>query len=494
MAAPNLTVRPKLADVYFDWEAEGRTVSPVSTGGIVAVAATSSYGPINTPILLRTEDQLYTAFGDGDTPLHRAVRDAFKGQGYNGKGGASAVLAIRQAVASGGGAAAKATKVLQNTAGTPATAITLTAKQPGTRANALRITTQAGTTGGTNELLVLDGSLVVERYVHTVADITGLVASINSSSDWFDAVAGDTTAGLALISASALTGGVDGATLTGAEWAATFTALDRDRWAVFAPYGLTDSTIRASLMAWIKQRNELGARSWAIVGGLAGETLDTANTRSAAINQWNVINLGRGTLHLVDEDRNVSTAEFVARYAGARAWRGESRDDIYVRFGGVELVDGPSLTEQVQALDGGTAVFVRDTNPDAPVFVKEAVTTYTNDAQSPTDAEGNKTKPVELYRRIKNVAIQHGIELEVRDWATTGDVLGDQPVDEKSRELVLGRFRIAYQTRQDARIVQAGWTVRLDGPVSDDDDFVACAHGFHPTRSLRQIFNVARIG
>lgn len=493
MAAPTLN-RPVLADVYFDWEAEGRTTTPVSTGGIVAIAATSNYGPINTPILLTDESKLYTAFGDGDTPLHRAVRDAFKGQGYNGKNGASAVLAIRQAVASGGGAAAKATKTLMNTAGTPAVAITLTAKEPGTRANDLRLTVQAGTDAGTNELLVLDGSLVVERYVHTDTAIAGLVTTINETSDWFDATAGDTTAKLATVSATALTGGADGATLTGAEWAATFAALDRDRWAIFAPYGLTDTTIRAAVVAWIKQRNSLGARSWAIVGGAAGETLSTANSRSQAINHWDIINLGRGTLRVVSEDREVSTAELVARYAGARAWRGEARDDIYVRFADLEIVDGPSLTEQVQALDGGTAVFVRDTHQDAPVFVKEAVTTYTNDSQSPVDREGNKTKPVSLYRRVKNIAIQHAIELEVREWATSGEILGDQPVDEATREIVLGRFRIAYETRQTARIVQPGWTVRLDGEPDDDDDFVACAHGFHPTRSLRQIFNVARIG
>lgn len=499
MPAPNPSVRPKLADVYFDWEAEGRPRIAPGIGGIVALAATSNWGPANTAVLLESPDELYMKdgkilFGDGDTALHRAVRDAFRGQAVAGKGGASAVLVYRQAVASGGGAAAKGAKTLLNTAGTPANAITLTGKYPGSRINDFRITVQASANVGNNELLILDGALVVERYEHVDDELADLVAEINRTSDWFDAVLVTDGTPLAAVSGTAVTGGADGATITGTEWTAMFAALDRERWGIFAAYGLTDATIRTSLVAWIRQRNNLGARCFAVVGGAAGETMVTANARSVAINDWEVLNLGRGTLHLTDEDRDVSTAEFVARYAGARAWRGESRDDIYVRFANVELVDAPTLFEQESALSGGTIVFSRDTNLDAPVFIREGVTTYTDDSQSPLDEQGFKTKPVEQYRRIKNVAVQHGIELEVADWARSGDVLGEMPVDEKTRELVLGRVRLAYETRESARVVQPGWTVMLDGPVSDDDDFVAFLHGFHPTRSLRQMFNRVKMG
>ena len=487
MPAPSETVRPKLADVYFDWQAEGRTVLPPSIGGIVALAATSDWGPANTAKLYQSEDEFLAEFSGSDTALRRAVHDAFKGQGVDGKAGAGAVLVYRQAT----GAAAKAAVTLDNTAA--ADAITLTAKHPGTRGNAFRFTVQPGSVG-TNELLILDDALVVERYVHDTTDIAGLVDEINRSSDWFDAALVADGVALAAVSGVAAVGGNDGAVLTGTEWTSTFNALDRERWSIFAAYGLTDATIRASLVAWIALRNSLGARCFAVVGGATGETLVTANARAVAINNSDVLNLGRGTLHLTDEDRDVSTAEFVARYAGARAWRGEARDDIYVRFADVEIVDGPTLSEQEQALDGGTIVFARDTNAAAPVFIREGVTTYTDDTQSPLDSEGNKKKPVALYRRIKNVAIQHGIELEIGDWARSGDVLGDQPVDDKTREIVLGRVRIAYKTREAARIVQPGWTVALDGPVSDDDDFVAYLHGFHDRPSLRQIFNSARVG
>lgn len=482
------TIRPTLADSYFDYEAEGRTQSPPSIGSIVAVAQTSNWGPTNVATECDSEDEFLATYGGSDTDLYRAVRDAFRGQGVAGKGGAGSVLVYRQATS----AAAKGTKVLNNT--TPAAAITLTAKYNGTRANALRITTQAGTAPSTTDILVLDGALVVEKYTAASTDIVGLVAQINATSQWFTAVAGVTSVALALVSASAVTGGVDGETLTGTEWTATFAALDRERWQGFAAYKLTDPTLTASMVAWIKGRNLLGQRSWAVVGGAVAESMSAATTRSQGINDWDVINLGRGTLHLTDDNRDVSTSEFVARYAGARAWRGEGRDDIFVRFANVEIVDGPTLAEQQSALDTGVVVFSRDTNVTAPVFIREAVNTYADDSQSPVDSNGNKLKPKALWRRVKNIAIQQGIELEVQEWARSGDILGELPVNEKTRAIVLGRVKIAYQTRESAQIVQPGWTVADAAGETDDDDFVGYVHGFHPTRSLRQIFNQARVG
>lgn len=482
------TPRPTLADSYFDWEAQANAATPPSVGGIVAIAATSDWGPVNDAQLCVTDDDFTTLFGGSDTALYRAFKDALRGQGVAGKGGASAVLVYRQAASS----AAKATHVLTNT--TPATAITLTAKNPGTRANDFRFTVQTGSVGGTKDLLILDGALVIAKYTSVATDLASLVALINETDDWFTAALNIDGVALTSVSAAAATGGLDGATLTGTEWTATFDALDRERWIGFAPYGLTDPTIRASIVAWIQQRNTVGLRSWAVVGGVIAEDMATASARSVAINDWQIMNLGRGTLHLTDVDRDCSTSEMVARYAGGRAWRGESRDDIFMRFADVDIIDGPSLDEEQQALDTGTIVFSRDTNVDAPVFIREAVNTYSDDSQSPTDPQGHKTRPVALWRRVKNIAIQIGIELEVRDWARSGDILGELPVNDKTRAIVLGRVKIAYQNREVAQVVQPGWSVAEAASDTDDDDFVTYVHGFKPTRSLRQIFNVARVG
>lgn len=483
-----MAVQPALADVYFDWEAEAASTPQPSVGQVVAVAAVSTYGPVNTVEELDSYDDYLTDFGNDDTELRRAVWGAFKGQGYNGYGGASQVLVYRQAT----DAAASASKTLQNT--TPATALTLTAKQPGTRANSLRITVQASPISGNKQLLVLDGALVVETYDHLATNMAAFASDINELSDWFTAAVGVDGVALANVSSSAVAGGNDGEDLLGADWTATFDAFDRERWGIFPAYNVTDGPTLASIIAWIQDRNTLGQRCFLVIGGATDEVLSTAITRTAGINDYNIINLGEGTLHLTDDDRDCSTAEFTSRYAGARAWRGEARGDIFVRFGDVDLTTGASLADQQTALNGGVVVFSRDTYAAAPVFIREARNTYVDDSQSPVDTQGNKTHPVALYRVIKNIAIQQGIEEEVRDWATTGDVLGSLPVDDKTRALVLGRVQTAYSVREAAEVVQPGWTVTDAAGASDDDDFVAYVHGFHPTRSLRQILNVARIG
>jgi hypothetical protein len=249
----------------------------------------------------------------------------------------------------------------------------------------------------------------------------------------------------------------------------------------------------------MKSRNDLGQRSMLVVGGSAAEAFGTANTRSQGINDWDVVNVGGPTLHLDDLGVDASSSDLTARVAGSIAARGESRDLIFARFADLSVPVGvalASLSEQEDALAAGSTVFAQDTNAAAPIFIKEGVTTYANDAASPLDEQGHKTHPVSLYKRIKNIRIEHGIELEVTDWATSGDVLGELPVDEKTRAVVIGFLKTIYQRREVAEIVQPGWSVTLDPavPQSDDDDFVAYAHTFKPTRSLRQMFHRARVG
>lgn len=482
----------RLAGSYFNWEAEGAPTVVPSIGAIVVAPGTHDWGPTNVAVLVEDMDDFRFVFGKStDTPLFRAVYNAFKG---DINGGAGAVLAYRQATSS----AATAVKILNNTAAAPA--LTLTALYKGTRGNDFRLTTQASATPSSTDLLVLDGALVIERYTFLTAfDATtaaNLAAAINRDSGWLSATVGTTGTALAAVSAQALTAGDDGATLVGGDWLAMQDALDAERWAVIGAYGLTDPTIRAAMEAWISQRNSLGQRSTVVFGGASGESLATANTRSDGLNNWECVNLGVGSLLLDDLGISVSTAEFTTRMAGAIANRGETRDMIYVRFPDVSLEDAPTRTDEESALDHGTTVFSRDTNLTAPVFIREAVTTYTDDSQSPVDDEGNKTHPVDQYKRIKNLSIQHAIELEVNDWATGGGVLGDLPVNDRVRAQVLGFLTVIYQRREDAEIIQPGWTVLLDPavPVSDDDDFVCYLHGFHPTRSLRQMVHRARVG
>lgn len=495
----NRTVLPALAGSYFNWEAEVEETPPVGLGGIVALVGTHDWGPVNSAELYRSPQEFVSKAGGTKTTLTKRVFDAFRGEGLPGKGGASAVLVVRAATA----AAAEATIVLLNTGA--ANAITLRARFRGTFANSLRATVQPGIAAGTKELLILLNGRVVARYVHNAAELAELVDEINATDDFLSATLGVDGTALADVAAGPLVGGNDGAVLTGAEHAAAQALLNNSRFSIATPVGLTDDVIRTAYEAWTDEQNTLGKRFRLVTGGAAGETLATANARSRAFNDWNVVNLGAGTLHDDELDEDLATADLTARVAGALAARGERKDAIYMRFAGLSVPENavlPSLVEQESALAAGTTVFSRDTNAAAPVFIREGVTTYSDDSASPVDAAGNKLRPVrnaggvKVYASIKNVAIQHAIEMAVDEWATSGDVLGELPNNERARGLIIGRFQEEYRVREEAEIVQPGWKVELDPTIaqSDDDDFAAFRHGFHPTRSLRLMLNTVRMG
>lgn len=503
------TTLPKLAGDYFTWEAEQTRSVPATIGGILAVAGTHDWGPVNTTAhpddvkngtLCGSWTEFVTKFGATETELSRAVFLGFKGQGFGGRGGAGSVLVVRQA----GSAAAIASKVLQNT--TPAAALTLTALYPGTRANALRVTVQVGTAVGTKELLILDGALLKEKYVFAnsgAGALAALAADINLLSSWVSAaVTLDAGVTLADIASTALTGGNDGTTLTGGDWTTTMSVLDVARWAVLAPANLTDPTLLASLRAWQKDRNSRGARCLLVDGAAITETggnVATAVSRAQGTNNWDEVVLGAAVIHDDAFNRDMSTAEYASRAAGGFIARGLKLDAFFMRFSDCSLVSGPSLAGEEACLDGGVTTFSRDTNVDAPVFIKEGVTSYSNDALSTVDEQGAKTHPVALYKRIKNVRIQHAIELEASEWATSGMVLGEITVGDRGRSMVLGHFKEIYQAYQNGEIVQPGWSVRIDVQATadaggDDSDAIFVLHGFHPTRSVRQMLHTAKIG
>lgn len=490
----NSTVLPALAGSYFNWEAEGEDTPAVGLGGIVALVGTHNWGPVNSATLYTSPRDFVDRSSPTTTTATKRVFDAFKGEGRPGKGGATAVLHVRVATA----AAAPATRVLVNTAVGAPPALTLTGRFPGTFANDLRATVQAGVAAGTNELLLLLSGRVIARYVHTATDIAGLAAEINEIDPYVTATVNADGVALATVASVAFAGGNDGAVLTAVEHAAAQDLLTNTRFSVAGVPGLVDPAIRTSWSTWTAEQNRLGKRFFFVAGGVAGESLATANTRSRAFNNKDLISLGVGTLRDDDRNEDVSTADLVARVAGAVAARGERRDLIYARFTGLSVSATsvlPTLVGQESALAAGTTVFSRDTNA-TPVFIREGVTSYADDSASPRDRDGNKTRPVSQYRRIKNLRIQHGVEMAVDEWATSGDVLGDLPNNERARGLILGRFQEEYATREEAEIVQPGWTVALDPsiPQSDDSDFAAFLHGFHPTRSLRQMLNTVRMG
>jgi hypothetical protein len=478
------SARPLLPGGYTNFESGETDLLPVSAGATVAVPIVHDWGPLDTSVYVQTAEQFRSIFGASDTPGSRAVLSCFKGEGLDGKGGAGAVLVHRM----GADSATKATKALQNT--TSAAAITLNAKYEGVRGNLLRVTVQDyATDASKDELLIYDGTVLLERYVYANTDITVLAASINAESDWVTATDVATDEALTYVATQAFSSGADGATLLAADWTALMTALETERFGVLAPYDLTDSSILASFKTWVQSLNAAGKRFMAVFGGAAGETNATATARSITLNDPNIVNVGQGSL--TDSAGVVwSTSQLAPRVAGILAQRGESKAITMARLAGMKTINGgATVADHARAFAAGLVVFSRDSNRLAPIRVTKALTTFSSGGSGALAADG--ALPYKVYSNPKFVRTMHNIEAELTEYVEAEDIIGELPVNDKTRELVIGELAVRFKAREDAEIIQPGWTAAVDRdpPPSDDDEFVGVRYGVKFSRSVEQVFN-----
>jgi hypothetical protein len=475
--------RPRLPGAFFRFDARQSVTPPPGLGGIVAVAFTCDWGPLRTPTLLRSFQDFRAAFGDSvDSQGYRAVRQAFQGEGLPGYGGAGAVLAYRL----GAAAAAKASHALANTTPAP-TAITLTAAYEGVRGNDLNVTVQDHAGDATKtDLIVYDGATEVERYVFLDTAVNDLAAQINDRSDWLTAVAAITGVALTTVANVSLTGGADGSTLIAGDYTAMMSGLEVERFAVLSFEMPDDAGILASLRAWVVNARENGKMFRVVVGGVLDETADDAIDRSGVLDDPGFVNIGVGSVE--DDVLGVlSTAMLAPRVAGIVAARGEARSLTYARFAGLTLLSGPTDADILRCYDGGVATLARDSNLDAPVRIAKGVNTYTD-----TD---DPDKPLAIFRDPKFVATMDGLQMEVTEFGEQ-EVIGKMPVSATTRSFCRAQISRRMQTREDAGIIQPGWTVDvdLDPPPTAQDDFLGFIIGLTFGRSTEQIYISASVG
>lgn len=486
MSTFSLNARPKRDGAYFRWEGVADRVVPPAVGGIVAVPFTHDWGPEESPTLCLSLTQFQSVYGDNtQTPGYRAVQQAFRGEDLDGIFGAGAVLAVRMV----GAAGAPAVKALMNT--TPAAALTLTAKYKGTRGNSLKVTVRDYAADTTKtEIILYYGATPVETYRFLDTNIADAAAQINASSDWVTAVANITGVALTTVTSSTFASGNDGGTLIAGDWTDMMTSLETSRFAVFAPFDLTDGTILASLKTWVQTMNDNRRRFLAIVGGAAGEAAATAITRSASLNSEHFVNLGIGTYKdslLPDANGDptvLSTSQLVPRLAGILAARGEAQAIDFARLRGVDITVGPVNQDILDAYDAGVVVLARDSDIDAPVHVETGLTTYTTTTDS--------TKPYSIYSNPKYVRIMGGFETELGEYAAR-HYIGRLPVNKTTREAIMGDAQRFLQARQDANVIQGDWSVGFPADASDNDEFIDVLVGIAFGRSLKQVFFITRV-
>lgn len=469
------SARPKLPGTYVNFEATPATTVPVGIGSVVALGFTHDWGPSESVVALRNLADFKSYFGPTETTAgFKAVKQAFLGEGLEGRGGAGQVLAFRMV----GAAGLKASKTLSNT--TPAVAVTLTAKSDGSYGNNLTVTVQDSTNPVNTDLILYVSGVEVERYTFADANVADLVAQITANSRWVTATQQITGVALGLVSNQSLTGGNDGTTLLAADYVAAMAGFDSQRFGVLAFEDLTDVTIAASLRVWSENWNVNGKRFITVLGGLANELIATAVTRAVAAASENIVTLGMGSV-LDSTLGTLSTSQLAPRIAGIMAAKGEAQSMTYSRLAGVTPLVGASAADILTAYDAGVMVLGRDSNPDAPVRIEKALTTYV--------VKTNAQKPYLIYRNPKYVRTMQGLQMELADWSDS-NIIGRTAVSDKTRQFVVGEARTRCQRRVDLGVIQPDFTCVIDpNPTpSDTDEYVAVLIGLGFGRSVEQVF------
>lgn len=473
--------RPRRPGAYVNYDAAPQASFSPSQGSIVAISGTHNWGPYKTPTLVSSYDAFKAIYGTTASELQTAVGQAFKGEAVLNRGGAGAVLVCRW----GGSAGAKATKTINNTAGSPVAAITLTAKYEGTFGNGLRVTTRDhASDAAKNELLILNGTVLLETFVYADTDITALAAEINLLSDWVTAGSVVTGTSLATLSGSAFTGGNDGTTMVGGDWTDIMSALSISRFGIFAPANLTDGTILASVVAWQAAAQNVGLRFMTVVGGAADDDATDAATRALTINDPNVVCLGVG--NVTDSTwGTLSTAQLAPRIAGIMAARGDSKGLSFARLGGITALTGGVDPAQIDTLyDTGVTVLYRDGFVDAPVRIDKGLTSFS----TTTDT----TRPHNIFSNPKFVRTMQMLEDEVYELTSAPGFLGELTVNDQTRTWAVGEIKrlLLEREKPERGALQPGSTVQVDQdpPPSDDDEFIALRIGLRFGRDAEQFF------
>lgn len=385
---------------------------PASIASTAAVAGSGDWGPANDPTLVGSFGEFESVFGNSDTDLRDAVLGAFLGTGIPGSPGAGAVLVNRIGVASGGGALDSALLTIQNT--TPADALTLTARHPGTRGNRLSAVIEPDPADPTNRdrLKLLLDDVTVEKYTYPNTDVDALADAINNRpSKYVTAESLITGVVLTDTAGSDLVGGLDGTPLTATEYGAALDALEFEPFSILAFANLTDTAIHATVVSWAAAQAEAMRPVMVVLGGASGETLDAAVTRTAAYSdEPHVVSLGAGTFTDDFMDKIVGTAKLTPRVAGILAGFGEQRALTFAPLAGLGVSGDVEVTTDRlrEASDAGVTAFRLASHPEADLVINRGVTAFIDPS--------NAAMPLEVFSEPRFIRIIDLFIRRVKEW------------------------------------------------------------------------------
>lgn len=392
-------VRP---GVYQRYENNGGGTVAGALNGVVAIAITSNWGKLGEVHKFGTLEEAYAAFGTGGTNgTVYDIAEVFQG-------GASEVKAVR--LGTGG---TKAVAALADTAGTPATAVTVTAKYEGSRAFTHTVRNVLGDSAS-RELIIYDGTTAIEKYTFTAGgdEASALVAVATTSPNFTIAMASEYegTGTLAAVTGAAFSAGTD-PTIANSDYSAAFLLLEPEQWNTIC-VDTNEVAVHALLSAFVERVFTEGKLGMAVVGEPVATAIATRQSHAAAFNDYKTVFMGGGWYNASNELINGHRA--AARIAGMIAAVPSSESVTRKPIdGAVRLAETLTNTQYETCIRNG--MLTVSTSSTGTIWIESGINTLVT--ISGEDDEG--------WKKIKRTKIR--FELMQRANDSTEPLIGNIP-------------------------------------------------------------------
>lgn len=438
---------PVLPGMYLNFVAAATSAIQPGAAGTVIVPVRAHWGPERQFVEVSSEAAINELFGISETggaTAYTTLRLALLGQPKK-------VIGYRLTDSN----AAAASKVLKDTGGTQADVLRIEAKHPGERGNDFRLTVAANMVDNTKkDIKLFDGTTLLRTFTFTSGTIQAAVDAINTdvSNNWVTSTALAPGSGvLADISNMPLAGGNSGITgLTNADYVAALGAFETQEFHVLALDSVTDSALRASVVAWIKRVRGEGKGVVTVLGGTAAEdtgvtAVNAAVSRSAAMDHEGIINVGVGGVMGGVSYSSAQTAAWVAGLVAGTALSGSTTysvspfEDVTRRW---------TRAEQEAAVRGGVLLLIHDGRQVKVLRGVNSLVTLRN--------EQNKA-----WKKIRTIRVMDQINADLQ--RTTEDTyIGKVNNTAEGRLALIGACKEYMRTLSQSSVISDGYSVILD--------------------------------
>lgn len=434
--------------VYTRYENAGSAPLSGASNGIGAAVIRANWGPLNQLVEIEAPNGVAPVFGTAQTV--DAITELFNG-------GCSKVKAVR----AGTGGAATAGN-LQDTAGTPANVVSITAKFVGDRA--FSVTVRDSLTDETKrECIVYAGTTEFEK-VTFAKGATGdgepaaLVAAFAGSKNFTVAKIADGNKILAAVSQTALTPGTNPTTST-SEYSAAFNVIEPSKWNVLV-VDTDDTTVHALVQPFIQRIYQSGQMVMACLAEQKSVAIATRMQHAAAFNDEKIIYVLNGGY---DASGNLYDGyKLAARIGGMIAAVASNTSLTHTVVSGfITLAEALTNSQIEKALAMGCLVL--SVNASDQIWIESAINTLVTPS-------GNQDAGWKKIRRTKT-----RFELMDRIVATTDPLIGKVNNDSNGRATFMAAAQGVINAMIGERKLLEGGTIYEDTnnpPAGDSAWFI----------------------